>query len=204
MPSSFAPPIFLEVAFQLRAERAVVPATVEAAVDFAGLENKAAAFAQGDDFLHAGGIGDVFVGHDSVGWSADGSRESPLRQGGNAAEGEKRRSGVENGGTGRVIPGFALFRIGTGHEEFPVDVPAFSFSSHWRGRVGNASLPGWRGGHADFQRVRGVEVDVALREGDHDSGLVEALVDDEPQVAGDLVCIGGFLEFHPEIDAEEQ
>ena len=63
-----APPEVLEVAFQLGAERAVIPAAVEAAVEFAGLENEAAAFAQRNDFLHAGGIGDVFVGHgDRVG-----------------------------------------------------------------------------------------------------------------------------------------
>ena len=57
------PPVVLQIALQLRAERAVVPAAVEAAVKLSGLENEAAAFAQRHDFFHAGGIGDIFVGH---------------------------------------------------------------------------------------------------------------------------------------------
>ena len=62
----FAPPEILEVAFQLSSQRAVIPATIEAAVEFASLEDEAAAFAQRYDFLHAGGIGGVFVGHVGV------------------------------------------------------------------------------------------------------------------------------------------
>ena len=40
------PPALFDVALQLDAERAVVPEAVDAAVDFRGLENKAAAFAE--------------------------------------------------------------------------------------------------------------------------------------------------------------
>ena len=47
-----APPEILEVAFQFDPHRAVVPEAVETAVDFGGLENKAAAFAEADDFFH--------------------------------------------------------------------------------------------------------------------------------------------------------
>ena len=39
--NGLAPPVVLEVAFQLGSERAVVPAAVEASVEFARLENKA-------------------------------------------------------------------------------------------------------------------------------------------------------------------
>lgn len=63
----FTPPEFFEVSFHLGSEGAVVPATVQAAVDFGRLKNESFAFAQGDDLLHAGGIGLVFVGHGSRG-----------------------------------------------------------------------------------------------------------------------------------------
>jgi hypothetical protein len=69
----------------LGAELTVIPASVEAAVELAGLEDEAAAFAQGNDFLHSGGIGDVFVGHGNVGWGADGSRRGSPGQGAIAA-----------------------------------------------------------------------------------------------------------------------
>ena len=79
-----APPVVLEVALQFGAERAVVPAAVETAVQLAGLENEAAAFAQRNDFLHAGGVGEVLVGHrfERVGRGADGIRAGVGRQGG--------------------------------------------------------------------------------------------------------------------------
>ena len=47
-----APPGFLDVPLQLDAQRAVVPEAVEAAVDFARLKEKAAPFAQRDQFFH--------------------------------------------------------------------------------------------------------------------------------------------------------
>ena len=46
------PPEFLDVALEFRAERAVIPKTVDAAVDFRGLEDESLAFAQGHDFFH--------------------------------------------------------------------------------------------------------------------------------------------------------
>src|SRR5437870_487868 len=46
------PPGVLDVLFQFDAERAVVPEAVDAAVDFARLEDEAAPFAQGDEFVH--------------------------------------------------------------------------------------------------------------------------------------------------------
>lgn len=63
----FTPPEVFEVALHFSSEGAVVPATVQAAVDFGRLENESFAFAQGDDLLHAGGVGLVFVGHGSKG-----------------------------------------------------------------------------------------------------------------------------------------
>src|ERR1700722_12607925 len=47
-----APPGFLDVAFELDAERAVVPEAVQAAVDFARLKKEAAPLAQRDEFFH--------------------------------------------------------------------------------------------------------------------------------------------------------
>lgn len=61
----FTPPVVLEVSLQLGTERAVVPATVETAVEFGGLEDETFAFAQGDDGLHAVGISVLFIGHGS-------------------------------------------------------------------------------------------------------------------------------------------
>lgn len=46
------PPEFLDVAFEFGAERAVVPESVYATVDFRRLKNKAAPFAQRHDFFH--------------------------------------------------------------------------------------------------------------------------------------------------------
>src|SRR5207302_978292 len=42
----------LDVAFQFRSQRAVIPETVDPAVDFRGLENKAAPLAEGDNLFH--------------------------------------------------------------------------------------------------------------------------------------------------------
>src|SRR5690606_15649188 len=46
------PPRILEVTFQLHAQGAVVPEAVDAAVDFGGLPDEAAAAAEGDDVVH--------------------------------------------------------------------------------------------------------------------------------------------------------
>jgi hypothetical protein len=46
------PPRFLDVAFELDAQGAVVPAAVKPAVDFAGLKDKAFSFAQAYDGTH--------------------------------------------------------------------------------------------------------------------------------------------------------
>ncbi len=51
------PPGVLEVAFEFDAEGAVVPESVDAAVDFGGLPDEAAAAAEGDEFFHFGGPG---------------------------------------------------------------------------------------------------------------------------------------------------
>src|SRR5687768_2725798 len=48
-----APPGLLEVAFEFDAERAVIPKTIDAAVDFRGLENEPASLAERDDLFHA-------------------------------------------------------------------------------------------------------------------------------------------------------
>ena len=58
----FAPPVVFEVALQLGAERAVVPAAVESTVDFSGLEDEAAALAQADNLLHFFGVFGIFGG----------------------------------------------------------------------------------------------------------------------------------------------
>lgn len=52
-----APPGVLDVAFEFGAEGAVVPGGVEAAVDFAALEEEAAALGEGEDFVHEGELG---------------------------------------------------------------------------------------------------------------------------------------------------
>ena len=46
------PPRVFDVALQLGAGGAVVPEPVDTAVDFAGLEDEAAPFAERDDFVH--------------------------------------------------------------------------------------------------------------------------------------------------------
>ena len=47
-----SPPVFLEVLFEFSAEWAVVPATIESAVEFCGLVDEAFALTEGDNFLH--------------------------------------------------------------------------------------------------------------------------------------------------------
>src|SRR5436309_15011211 len=46
------PPIILEVAFQFDAKRSVIPGAVEAAVNFARLENESAPLTQAGDLFH--------------------------------------------------------------------------------------------------------------------------------------------------------
>ena len=46
------PPVLLEIILQLDPERTVIPAAIQAAVDFARLENESPPLAQADDFLH--------------------------------------------------------------------------------------------------------------------------------------------------------
>jgi hypothetical protein len=59
----FSPPQIFEVPFDLSAEGAVIPASVQPAVDFGGLEDESFAFAQGNNLFHAIGVGLVFIGH---------------------------------------------------------------------------------------------------------------------------------------------
>ena len=49
------------VPLQLRAERTVIPKTVEAAIDFGGLEDKSAPPAKGDDLVHRLGHGGTWL-----------------------------------------------------------------------------------------------------------------------------------------------
>lgn len=63
----FPPPVILEVFLQISAEWAVVPATVQSTVDLGRLKNEAFAFTERNNFLHAGGIGLVFISHGSEG-----------------------------------------------------------------------------------------------------------------------------------------
>src|SRR4051812_297268 len=63
-----APPCFFDVAFQLNAERAVVPKSIQAAVDFARLKNEASPFAQRDEFVHIHGGSNRKCGMGSVEW----------------------------------------------------------------------------------------------------------------------------------------
>ena len=60
-----SPPVVLEVTFEFRSEWAVVPATIQPAVEFGRLKDESTSLAQGDNFLHAYGIGLVFVSHGS-------------------------------------------------------------------------------------------------------------------------------------------
>ena len=46
------PPVGFEVSFKLGAEGAVIPGSVEAAVNLGGLENEASALAKGHNFFH--------------------------------------------------------------------------------------------------------------------------------------------------------
>ena len=48
----FLPPSFLDVIFQLYAQRTVVPRVCESAVDFATGENESSVFAKGNEFFH--------------------------------------------------------------------------------------------------------------------------------------------------------
>ena len=59
----FAPPEVFKVALEFSAKGAVVPASVQATVEFGGLEDEAFTFTQRNDFLHAGGVGLVFISH---------------------------------------------------------------------------------------------------------------------------------------------
>ena len=54
------PPVVLQVAFQGDAEGAVIPGSIEAAVDLGGWEDESSAFAEGHDFFHA------VIGHRSI------------------------------------------------------------------------------------------------------------------------------------------
>src|SRR5205085_8791587 len=47
-----SPPIIFHVPLQLHAEWSIIPAAVQAAVDFARLENESAPLAQADDLFH--------------------------------------------------------------------------------------------------------------------------------------------------------
>ncbi len=52
MSDHVVPPCLLEVAFEFHAERAIIPRSVQAAVDLARREYEAPPFAQRDNFLH--------------------------------------------------------------------------------------------------------------------------------------------------------
>ena len=49
----FTPPRFFDVTFEFDSQWAVVPKTLQAAVDYAGLKKKSTLFAKGNDFFHA-------------------------------------------------------------------------------------------------------------------------------------------------------
>ncbi len=74
-----APPGFLDVAFEFDAEGAVIPETVEAAVDFARLKNEPSAFAEGDELIHFGHVHRGFLKSSGRGFSIHRAR---LRRGG--------------------------------------------------------------------------------------------------------------------------
>ena len=77
-----APPDFFDITLQLGSEWAEIPTTIEAAIEFAGLEDEALAFAEGHDFFHADGVGLVFVCHSLLYfWEAELSRANPRKQG---------------------------------------------------------------------------------------------------------------------------
>src|SRR5436853_6111155 len=56
-----APPAFFDVALEFRAQWTVIPKTIKAAINFRGLKNETAPFAQGNDFLHQ--LGGLWLGH---------------------------------------------------------------------------------------------------------------------------------------------
>ena len=85
-----APPVVLEVAFQFGSERAVVPAAVEASVKFSRLENKASAFAEGDDFLHPHRVRNILVCHKIFPAFGDAEKNT----GGTRRQEKERRGGV--------------------------------------------------------------------------------------------------------------
>src|SRR6266404_8259020 len=58
-----APPRFLDIPFELRAQGAVIPKPIQTAVDFGGLKNEPAALAQGDNLLHQ--LAGFWLGHKS-------------------------------------------------------------------------------------------------------------------------------------------
>src|ERR1700722_16416006 len=58
------PPEFLDVALEFRAERAVIPKAVDAAVNLGGLKHKPAPLAQRHDFFHERIF--FWLGHKSV------------------------------------------------------------------------------------------------------------------------------------------
>jgi hypothetical protein len=82
-----APPDVAQVALQFGTKRAVVPDAAAAAVDFAALEDEAAALAERNDFFHGGGGGLGVGGHGDRG-CGDGLTAG-LRQG----AGNKRHAG---------------------------------------------------------------------------------------------------------------
>lgn len=76
------PPNFFDVTLEFGTEGTHVPASIEAAVEFARLEDEALALAEGHDFFHADGIGLVFVGHkNACFWEAELSRDFARKQG---------------------------------------------------------------------------------------------------------------------------
>ena len=62
-----APPVFLEIALHLHAKRTVVPASIEAAVEFGRLIDEAPSLAERHDLLHALRISVFFVSHGLAG-----------------------------------------------------------------------------------------------------------------------------------------
>ena len=62
-PYVFSPPQIFEVPFDLSAEWAVIPASIQPAVNFGRLEDESFAFAQGNNLFHAVRIGLVFISH---------------------------------------------------------------------------------------------------------------------------------------------
>ena len=59
------PPVILQIALELNTQGTVVPATVQATIDFSGLKNEPSALAKADDFFHADGISLCTVCHNA-------------------------------------------------------------------------------------------------------------------------------------------